>query len=101
MKKIFLATRCLAILAFSAEARKVKGSVTCDGKGLSSVVVTDGESFTKTKGNGSFKFEIADSAEFVYIITPAGYAADWSKGSPEFYKKAENNDNFSYFSLQR
>jgi hypothetical protein len=96
MKKIFLATLSLAILAFSAEARKVTGKVTCDGKGLSSVVVTDGESFTKTKGNGSFKFEIDDSAEFVYIITPAGYAADWSKGSPEFYKKAENNDNFSF-----
>lgn len=96
MKKIFLAIICLSILAFSAQARKVTGKVSCDGKALSSVIVTDGESFTQTKGNGRFRFEIADSAEFVYIITPAGYSADWSKGSPEFYQKAEGQDFFSF-----
>ena len=89
-------TICLAMLGISAEARKVKGTVTSEGKGLSKVIVTDGQSFTQTKKNGTFSFEIADSAEFVYIITPAGYTADWSKGSPEFYKKAENNNNFSF-----
>ena len=74
------------MLGISAEARKVKGTVTSEGKGLSEVIVTDGQTFTQTKKNGSFSFEIADSAEFVYIITPAGYAANWSTGSPQFYK---------------
>ena len=89
-------TICFAMACWSVEARKVKGTVTSEGKGLSKVIVTDGQSFTQTKKNGTFSFEIADSAEFVYIITPAGYTADWSKGSPEFYKKAENNNNFSF-----
>ena len=89
-------TLCLAMACWSAEARKVKGTVTSEGKGLSEVIVTDGQTFTQTKKNGSFSFEIADSAEFVYIITPAGYTADWSKGSPEFYKTAKDTEYFSF-----
>ena len=84
------------MLGISAEARKVKGTVTSEGKGLSEVIVTDGQTFTQTKKNGSFSFEIADSAEFVYIITPAGYAADWSTGSPQFYRAAKDTDKFSF-----
>ncbi|MBQ5673215.1 MAG: hypothetical protein IIV46_03285, partial [Phascolarctobacterium sp.] len=34
------------------------------------VIVTDGFKFTKTKKNGEFKMNLADSAKFVYIITP-------------------------------
>ena len=89
-------TICIAVLGLSAEAKKVKGTVKCEGKGLSEVLVTDGQTFTKTKKNGSFSFEIADSAEFVYIITPSGYTADWSKGSPEFYKNAKDTEFFSF-----
>ena len=97
MRRIFLITICLAtLMSWSAEARKVKGKVTSEGKGLSKVLVTDGQTFTKTQKNGSFSFEIADSAEFVYIITPSGYTADWSKGSPEFYKLAKDTEYFSF-----
>ena len=35
------------MLGISAEARKVKGTVTSEGKGLSEVIVTDGQTFTQ------------------------------------------------------
>ena len=63
---------------------------------LSKVIVTDGKNFTRTNKNGSFKMDIADSAQFVYIITPSGYCADWSSGAPEFYRKADGKDFFEF-----
>ena len=91
----------LFILGFLAlngisHARSVTGQVVCEGKGISKVIVTDGESFTRTSTNGLFHFDINDDAEFVYIITPSGYVADWSNGSPEFYIKAKDRDFFSF-----
>jgi hypothetical protein len=60
-----------------ADARKVSGTVMCGEEKLSDVIVTDGKNFTQTK-KGKFKFEIDDNAEFVYIITPSGYVADYN-----------------------
>ena len=45
-----------------ASARTVKGKVVCGKEKLSNVIVTDGYNFTKTKRNGEFKMELADSA---------------------------------------
>ena len=51
------------------------------------MIVTDGTNFTQTNKNGKFSFEIKDDAQFVYIVTPAGYAGDWSEGVPAFFKR--------------
>ena len=75
-----------------ADARKVSGKVHCDGKALSGVVVTDGFSFTKTKGDGTFKINAAGKARFVYIITPSGYVADYRSGTPEFYQEVSDKE---------
>ena len=88
MKNFALFVLCILFLSGTADARVISGEVIGDGKGLSKVIVTDGESFTTTASDGKFSFDINDDAEFVYIVTPSGYVADWSKGSPEFYKKA-------------
>ena len=82
-----------------ADARKVSGTVMCGEEKLSDVIVTDGKNFTQTK-KGKFKFEIEDNAEFVYIITPSGYVADWSTGVPAFYQTAEGKDKF-FFNLEK
>lgn len=79
MKQFSLVVLCVLALAASANARRVTGEVMCDGKGLSKVVVTDGKSFTTTVDGGRFDFDIEDEADFVYIVTPSGYVADWSK----------------------
>ena len=100
MKHIFYLASIMATLLATTpvelNARIVKGKVTCGEQNLSKVIVTDGTNFTRTKKNGRFKMDIADSARFVYIITPSGYSADWSSGSPEFYQKAEGKDYFSF-----
>lgn len=96
MKKILMIITAILILAASADARKVTGVVLCGEEKLEGVVVTDGKSFTQTKKNGKFAFEIAEDADFVYIITPAGYVADWSAGVPAFYQPAPGNSKFEF-----
>ena len=100
MKKIILSILAFAALAVAAEGRKVTGVVTCGEKLLVGVTVTDGKNFTQTKSNGRFSFEIEDDAEHVFIVTPAGYIADWSSGVPQFYMRAEGVSKF-HFDLQR
>lgn len=78
------------------QARTVKGVVSCSGKQLPNVIVTDGYNFTKSRKNGEFKIKLADSAKFVYIVTPSGYAADWSSGTPQFYQKLDERTFYTF-----
>lgn len=96
MKKILFTLLSFVLICSAAQARKVSGTVTSGEEKLSGVIVTDGTNFTQTKPNGKFKFEIEDDAQFVYIITPSGYAADWSSGVPAFYRTAEGVSKFSF-----
>lgn len=100
--KIRIFAVLLACMAFSgiSEARKVSGTVKCGDEKLSGVIVTDGTVFTQTRKNGKFVLDISDDAEFVYIVTPSGYVADWSSGVPEFYKRAQGCEKFT-FDLQK
>ncbi len=89
MKKLIIALTVLSFLTMQgADARTVTGKVHSGKKNLSGVIVTDGASFTKTSGNGTFKLEIDDAAKFVWVVTPSGYTADYSSGTPEFYRVA-------------
>ena len=96
MKKILFMLLAFGVLCFSAEARKVSGNVISGEEKLSGVIVTDGTNFTQTNKNGKFSFEIKDDAQFVYIVTPAGYAGDWSAGVPAFFKRAEGQSKFTF-----
>ena len=99
MKRLFIlisVALCLILLNYELQARTVNGVVTSSGKKLSNVIVTDGYNFTKSKKNGEFKMEIADSAKFVYIVTPSGYAADWSSGVPQFYQKIDERTHYTF-----
>lgn len=96
MRKFVVLAASLLVFFNYAHARKVSGKVTSGKENLSEVIVTDGENFTRTGKNGRFRFEINDDAEFVYIVTPAGYVADWSSGVPAFYQRAEGKDSFVF-----
>ena len=97
MKKIIAITAALLMICGVAQARKVSGKVVSGKEKLAGVIVTDGEHFTKTKKSGKFAFDINDDAEFVYIVTPAGYVAEWSSGVPAFFQKAEGNKKFVFY----
>ena len=96
MKRLLLILLAFGAVSVAADARKVKGSVVSGEEKLSGVIVTDGTNFTQTKKNGKFSFDIKDDADFVYIVTPAGYAGDWSAGVPAFFKKAEGCSKFEF-----
>ena len=96
MKKFLAFSAALLMLCFAAEARKVTGKVVSGKEKLAGVIVTDGEHFTKTKKNGKFSFNINDDAEFVYIVTPSGYVAEWNSGVPQFYQKAPGLKKFVF-----
>ncbi len=96
MKRILAISTVLLMLCSYAEARKVSGTVKSGDEKLSGVIVTDGKNFTQTKKNGKFSFEIEDDAEFVYIVTPSGYVADWSTGVPAFYQETAGKKKFSF-----
>lgn len=99
MKRLFTAIAMMLVISSASEAKKISGTVKCGKEKLSNVIVTDGTSFTKTKANGSFKMNISDNADYVYVVTPAGYVGDWSEGSPKFYIPA-SSDKFN-FQLQK
>ena len=99
MKRVLVSIILLAA-CFASEARKVTGSVKCGETIMPGITVTDGKTFTQTNRNGKFSFDIEDNAEFVYIITPAGYVADWASGVPAFYRRAGGVSKFE-FNLQR
>ena len=96
MKRIIAVSVALLMICGAAQARKVSGRVVSGKECLGGVIVTDGENFTQTKKNGKFSFDIEDDAEFVYIVTPAGYVADWSSGVPAFYQRAEGRSRFVF-----
>lgn len=100
MRRLILSVLAFASVFVAAQARKVTGSVMCGETKLEGIIVTDGEHFTRTAKNGKFAFEINDNAEFVYIVTPSGYVADWQSGVPAFYKPAPGVSRFD-FTLQR
>ena len=96
MKKLVSSVMLLLLLCGAVQAKKIKGKVVCGSERLSGVVVTDGRNFTRTGANGIFRMDVAEDAEFVYIVTPSGYAADWSEGSPRFYRAASGADGFTF-----
>ena len=100
MRRLILSVLAFASVFVAAQARKVTGSVMCGETKLEGVIVTDGEHFTRTARNGKFAFDINDDAEFVYIVTPSGYVANWQSGVPAFYKSAPGVSKFD-FTLQR
>jgi len=57
---------------------------------LPDVIVTDGHNFTKTDRNGQFSLLLSEDAEYVSVVAPSGYVADYSSGSPEFYRKVSS-----------
>ena len=100
MKRLLIGVLILALSCISAEAKKVKGTVKCGAEALGGVIVTDGYGFAVTQKNGRFVLDVDDDAEFVYMVTPAGYVADWSSGVPAFYIPLHGHDRFD-FRLQR
>lgn len=96
MKKTLIVILAFLVSVSALPARVVTGSVKCGKEKMAGVVVTDGHSFATTGKNGRFKMDISDNADFVYVVTPSGYTADYSSGTPVFFIPAAGNDRFDF-----
>lgn len=66
--------------------QRICGRVTCQGKGIAGVVVTDGFDCVATDGQGRYELKRNRGARFVYISSPAGYLVPVSEQTiPQFY----------------
>ena len=103
MKRLVIA--CLALLwsatAWAAGVRTLKGQVSCEGRGLSGVVVTDGESFTQTDPKGRYELSSADDNCLIYITIPSGYRVESKASVPQFWQKITDEKASYDFELIR
>jgi len=90
----------LLILPLSVSARTITGVVKGANKPLGGVLVTDGYSIIPTDYQGNYSLNLNEKAEFVYIVTPKGYVADYSSGVPQFYQALQDDKQVYSFALQ-
>lgn len=72
-----LLTRILLTVMFglftgNSYGKDLEGRVTCKGKGLSKIVVTDGMDCVLTDAEGRFHLEAKRGVRFVYLSMPSG-----------------------------
>lgn len=83
-----------------AQYRLLKGTISCEGKGISDVIVTDGITCVKTNYKGEYELISTQKNGFVYITTPAGYLNGVEhKTIPLFYKTLSENQSEYNFDL--
>lgn len=100
MRKVLLLGAAGIFLA-ALQVHAITGRVSCEGKGLAKVVVTDGTIFTQTDETGAFQLTPSPRARFVYISTPAGYMPKESEGNPKYYYRlSEGQDKPVSFDLK-
>lgn len=95
MKKIIIAGLLLLVCVYSP-ARKVSGTVTCGKQKISGVIVSDGYGFAKTDRAGRFTMDTAAGAGFIFVVTPGGYTADFSSGTPVFWKPLTDASRYDF-----
>lgn len=78
----------------------VSGTITCDGKPLTGVAVSDGFSVVKTLSDGSYRIQTEGRCGYVFVTLPSGYTVSERLGAlPQFYRhlnlsKKEQNVDF-------
>lgn len=80
----------------------ISGKVSCQGKGLSGVVVTNGADCSQTNEAGYYKLPCNGISSFVYISVPAGYLPEVKNTLPVFYQRINNKSASGYnFKLRK
>ena len=77
---LFLA---LLLAAASALAADITGTITCKGKGVQGVVVSDGHSFATTDKQGVYRLQSDKRNGYVFYVIPSGYMPLTEKGNWE------------------
>ena len=62
----------------------IEGSVTCDGKGIAGVAVSDGINVVVTDAKGNYQLQSDKKYGYVFISTPSGYETNLVGNQPQF-----------------
>lgn len=80
----------------------LKGKVTCEGKGIRGVMVTDGNQCVQTDASGKYRIATLGDSRFVYLSTPANYLTERNGTIPAFYLPIDKTRKQSYdFKLKK
>jgi len=88
-----------------ASGSTVYGLVSCDGKGIPNVVVSDGVLVVKTDANGVYQLNSEKANGYVFISIPSGYEVNSNGVLPQFHKyltqaaKVAERADFQLFSV--
>mgnify|MGYP002325503231 FL=1 len=74
----------------------IRGKVTCNGKGVQGVVVTDGIDCTLTDKQGNYALYPNRDVRFVQMSVPAGYLPQTKKTIPLFYQEVNPEKRNTY-----
>ena len=102
---LFFLVVLMAGPVLESKPRRFSGRVTCAGKAVSGVSVTDGRSVVTTDINGRYRIDSDDEVEFVYVSVPSGYVVPSRNHSSCFYRCVSSCDGsvarFVDFELKR
>lgn len=78
-------------LSFSSSFAQafLRGNVSCDGKGLGGVVVSDGYRCVQTNEKGDYSIPTLGDRKFVFLSTPSGYLVPREGTIPQFFKRVD------------
>lgn len=95
----------LLFIGWNAQSQTVNvltGKVTCSGKGVGGVMVTDGIRCVQTNASGEYEIPSLGDSRFVYISTPAGYLTNRDATIPLFYQEIDHSKTKLYnFELKK
>lgn len=100
MKKYAILGLLFFVMQTQLWAREISGQVKSGEQVLHGVVVSDGTYFTQTDSTGTFRSEVSDTTDFVFVITPSGYTADCKSGVPQFYQSLKTGASSFNFNLK-
>ena len=92
MRHIFISFLAGVCAIIGADAKDLRGSVKDgDGKGIASVVVSDGLNTVLTDAKGRFRMTADEDSRFIFISTPSGYISSTLGGDNLFYKEIDDD----------
>lgn len=83
----------LFLVALSAGAQNLTGRITCDGRGVKDVVVSDGDEVTLTDREGYYALQSQKRNGYVFYTLPRGYEPELLAGfNPQFWAALRTPD---------
>lgn len=96
---------CIIFFSLALYARAgeldLYGTITCNGKGIADVVVSDGTDCVKTNQYGQYQLKGKRNVRFVYLSTPVGYRTIDNQTLPQFYQRVNKQQTQYNFELKK